>query len=84
MFPYRVKYTESESDIKNYKFFYKNSKNAKILSKFGEIFEKWKCRKYIQSMFPYTEKYTESESDIQNNNLLYKIHQTCQNTFVFL
>ena len=39
MFSYRVKYTESESDIQNYTFFYKNTKNAKILSNFGNFLE---------------------------------------------
>ena len=39
MFSYRVKYTESESDILNYNLFYKNTKNAKILSKIWKMFE---------------------------------------------
>ena len=33
MFPYKVKYNESESDIKNNNLLYKNTKNVKILSK---------------------------------------------------
>ena len=33
MSPYRLKYNESESDIKNYNFLYKNTKKAKTLSK---------------------------------------------------
>ena len=33
MFPYRAKYTESESDIKNYNSLYKNTKKAKTLPK---------------------------------------------------
>ena len=37
MFRYRVKYTESKSDIQNYSLFYKNTKNAKILSKFWKV-----------------------------------------------
>ena len=40
MFPYRVKYTESESDIQNYNLFYKNTNNAKLLSNFWNILEK--------------------------------------------
>ena len=34
MLPYRVQYTESESDITNYNFLYKNTKQVKILSIF--------------------------------------------------
>ena len=44
MLIYRVKYTESESDIQFYNFFYKSTNNAKILSNF------WKnVKKYIFS-----------------------------------
>ena len=39
MLIYRVKYTESESDIKNNDFFYKNTKQSKILSNFWRMFE---------------------------------------------
>ena len=48
MSPYRVQYTESESDIKNYNFLYTNTKQAKTLSKnimffsFFGIFQKSK------------------------------------------
>ena len=38
MFPYRVKYTESESDIQNSNVFYKNTQNTKIFQNFW-IFE---------------------------------------------
>ena len=41
---YRVKYTESKSDIKNYNFFYKNTKNAKLLSNFWKILENRKIQ----------------------------------------
>ena len=44
MFPYRVKYTESESDIKYFNLFYKNTKNAKILSKNWKAFENRKIK----------------------------------------
>ena len=48
---YRVKYTESESDIQNYNFFYKNTPKAKILSNLFNIFEQIEkiqnIRKYI-------------------------------------
>ena len=39
MFPYTVKYTESESDIQNYNLFYINTQNAKILSNIWKKFE---------------------------------------------
>ena len=39
MFPYRVKYTVSESNIKIYNFFYNNTNNTKILSICGKMFE---------------------------------------------
>ena len=42
MLIYRVKYTESESDIQNYSSFYKSTKKPKILSKKTNIFEKSK------------------------------------------
>ena len=42
MFPYRLKYTESESDITNYNLFYSNTKHTKILSKFWKLFENLK------------------------------------------
>ena len=50
MFQYRVKYTESESDIKNYNFFYKNTNNAKKLSIFRN-FRKIEKFKKIKMLF---------------------------------
>ena len=49
MFPYRVKYTESESDIKNSNFLYKNTKHVKILSILGgktKILKNNNCNMY--------------------------------------
>ena len=40
MLIYRVKYTEPESDIRNYNFFYKNTKQANIFSNILKLFEK--------------------------------------------
>ena len=40
MSPYRVQYNESESDIKNYNFLYKNTKHAKTLSIFWNFSKK--------------------------------------------
>ena len=37
MLPYRVQYNESEDDIQNNNLFYKNTKNAKILSNFWDF-----------------------------------------------
>ena len=45
MIPYRVKYTESESDIKNSNWFYKNTPNTKILSKNWKMFGNRKLKK---------------------------------------
>ena len=52
MSPYRFQYNESESDIKDYNFFYKNTKKAKALSNiwlflyFWENFENSKISKH--------------------------------------
>ena len=42
MSPYRFQYNESESDIQNFNFLYKNTKKAKTLSK---TLKKWKVSK---------------------------------------
>ena len=47
MFPYRIKYTESEPDIQNNNLLYKIQKNAKILSNFCNI------SKYFKFLFCY-------------------------------
>ena len=39
MFPYTVKYTESESDIRNNKLFYKNTQKCQNTFDLGEMFE---------------------------------------------
>ena len=51
MFPYRVWYTESESDIKNYNFLYKNTKKAKTLSKNWKFWEFFKNPKFSKTQF---------------------------------
>ena len=67
MFPYRVKYTESEPDIKNYNLFYKNTSNAKILSKFGKFSKK------IQNIPKNTKKELCNLYILQNKNLIFWI-----------
>ena len=47
MFPYRVEYTESESDIQNNDLFCKNTKNTKTLSKLWKVFEQIKKIKFL-------------------------------------
>ena len=51
MFQYRVKYTESESHIKNSNSFYKNTKNVKILSKI------WKSKTSKHFKFLFCNRY---------------------------
>ena len=57
MFPYRVKYTESESDIQNYNLFYKNTKNTKILSSFWKFFENRKIEYIFCIMYKLYNSY---------------------------
>ena len=60
MSPYRLKYNESESNIKNYNFLYKNTKKAKTLSKqTNKKSENFKNPKF--SIFGNFEKYPKLE-----------------------
>ena len=51
MIPYRVKYTESESDIKNSNWFYKNTQKVKILSVFYKNGNFQKSKNFKNSHF---------------------------------
>ena len=51
MFPYRDKYTESESDIKNYNLFYKTPKMPKYFLTFWKLFKKIEKFKKINVLF---------------------------------
>ena len=84
MFPYSIKYTESEYDIQNNDFLYKIRQKCQNTFEMLEMVRKHLKKNYFQTMFPYRVKYTESEYDIQNNDLLYKIAKQCQNAFELL
>ena len=51
MSPYRVQYTESESDIKNYNFLFENTKKVKILSICLKMFGKFQFTYFQKILF---------------------------------
>ena len=51
MLIYTIKYTESESGIQNYNFFYKNTKNAKMFSNFWKKSKKTKRFNIFKILF---------------------------------
>ncbi len=84
MFPYRVKYTESESDIQNYNLFYNNTKNAKILSKMWKTirtFEKIYIKKVIVlfcNMYKFHNSYFVIFGNFENLFFYLFIYYTCR------
>ena len=66
MSPYRVQYTESESDIKNYNFLYKNTKKAKTRSKQNEKWKISKIQNFQKKQFLFGIMYTFHNSYFYN------------------
>ena len=76
MFPYRVQYNESESDIQNNNLLYKNTSNDKILSK------SWKVNRLFTP--PKTKKKTDTHRRVWTRiGCIIPVRIFIQNIFLF-